>query len=251
MWKIGTGIYIYCVIGALEPLTFPVNAIGGGKVYTVHCNNLAAVVSESPVEKYSVTREHTIAHQKVLEAVLTEHVLLPVRFGTVAKGERQIADSLLKDRFKELKDLLKKMADKTQVGLKVFWPDMDLVFQQIVEENREIGKLKRELAKKPSIKNRDRIIELGSMVEAALQQKKETEMERIMKPLRKLAWDTKESDMYGDQMFVNANFLVEVGRQSEFDAKVNVLSEMYGSGALFKYIGPIPPYNFVEIQFEM
>jgi len=244
--------YIYCIIKAAQPLIFAAKPIGGGqKVFTVHYQDLAAVVSEADSKKYTVNRENAIAHQKVLETVLAEHTLLPVRFGTVTKNESDIIASLLKPRYGELKAMLKNMNDKKQYGLRVLWADEKLVFKEILEENHQIKKLKNKLSKTPAQISLNQQVELGHMVEEALMAKKEACRFGVMKPLSKIACEIKESELYGNQMFVNDNFLIEKSRQEEFDAKVNALAESYGSGVLFKYIGPIPPYNFVEIIVDL
>jgi len=243
-----TSKYVYCIIESAEPLIFAAVPIGGGqRVFTVHYQDLAAVVSESNLKKYTVCREHAIAHQKVLEAVLSERTLLPVRFGTVTETESDVINFLLKPRYKELKTLLKHMNDKNQYGLRVLWSDEKQVFKEILEENSDIKKLKNRLSQIPTHLSLNQQIELGHMVEAALMEKKEVCQSRVMKPLSKIACEVKENDLYGNHMFVNANFLIEKSRQDEFDAMINTLAESYGSGVLFKYIGPIPPYNFVEI----
>ena len=50
-------------------------------------------------------------------------------------------------------------------------------------------------------------------------------------------------------MVVNAAFLVDRGREreEEFDRQVRKLDEELGHRCLFKYVGPVPPYNFVNI----
>lgn len=247
-----TNRYIYCIIKADQPIIFAAQPIGNGqKVFTVHYQDLAAVVSEADSKKYTVNRENAIAHQKVLETVLAEHTLLPVRFGTVTENESDIIASLLKPRYGELKAMLKNMNDKKQYGLRVLWADEKQVFKEILEENPQINKLKKKLSKTPALISLNQQVELGHMVEDALMAKKEACRSGVMKPLSKIACEIKESELYGNQMFVNDNFLIEKSRQEEFDAKINTLAESYGSGVLFKYIGPIPPYNFVEIIVDL
>lgn len=243
----GAGRYIYCIIETPGPLSFAVQPIGAGqKVFTVHYKDIAAVVSEADLKKYAVTRENTMAHQKVLETVLADHTLLPVRFGTVAKNEAAIIAFILESRYEELKELLSGMRNKNQYGLKVLWVDMAKVFQQIVADNPPIKELKNQLSKLP-LADRSLQIELGHMVEAALTSRKDACGSTIMKPLKKIAYDIREGNLYGDEMFVNVNFLVEKDRQAELDAQINSLAESFGPEACFKYIGPIPPYDFVEI----
>ena len=56
------GRYIYCVIEAREPHDFGPIGIGtGSRVYTVHHQNLAAVVSDTPIRIYDPTRENVLA----------------------------------------------------------------------------------------------------------------------------------------------------------------------------------------------
>jgi hypothetical protein len=51
----------------------------------------------------------------------------------------------------------------------------------------------------------------------------------------------------GDEMFMNAAFLVGQGREREFDNVMDDLSEEYGRGIRFLYSGPLPVFNFVNI----
>ena len=48
-------------------------------------------------------------------------------------------------------------------------------------------------------------------------------------------------------MFINASFLVSKGREKEFDNIMEELSETYNNRMKFLYVGPLPPYNFVNI----
>ena len=49
-------------------------------------------------------------------------------------------------------------------------------------------------------------------------------------------------------MIVNAAFLVDRGWEKEFDSKVAELDRKYAERIRFKYIGPGPPYNFVNLR---
>jgi hypothetical protein len=112
----GEGKYIYCIIGCEgEPPFGPIGIGGrGDEVYTVAHLGIAAVVSHSPVKKYPVTREFTMAHQGVMEKVMKDYTVLPVRFDTIAEGTEEASDEerirrqVLQDRHTELDGLLKK-----------------------------------------------------------------------------------------------------------------------------------------------
>ncbi len=51
----------------------------------------------------------------------------------------------------------------------------------------------------------------------------------------------------GDEMFLNAAFLVGRGREKEFDNIMEDLSEEYGQRLRFLYSGPLPVFNFVNL----
>src|SRR5207244_10456665 len=86
------GKYVYCIIEAAEPLRFGPVGIGAdpSEVYTVHYKNLAAVVSDAPLEVLDSTRENVLAHERVNETVMREHTVIPMSFGTIFKTREDI-----------------------------------------------------------------------------------------------------------------------------------------------------------------
>jgi Gas vesicle synthesis protein GvpL/GvpF len=51
-------------------------------------------------------------------------------------------------------------------------------------------------------------------------------------------------------MILNAAFLVSRDQEQRFDARVKELGTRY-SKLTFKYTGPWPPYNFVNIRLKL
>jgi len=56
------------------------------------------------------------------------------------------------------------------------------------------------------------------------------------------------NDVRGDEMIINAAFLIDRGWENEFDSKLSELNSIYAQRIRFKYVGPIPPYNFVNLR---
>ena len=52
---------------------------------------------------------------------------------------------------------------------------------------------------------------------------------------------------FGDQMVTNTAFLVKRDKEEAFDRAVENLTSIYDGTMKLKYVGPIPPCNFVEI----
>ena len=89
--------------------------------------------------------------------------------------------------------------------------------------------------------------EAGKMVEKALVKKKEKEAEIIVDALRRTSVNFKLNRTIGDEMFMNAAFLVDKGREKEFDNIMDDLRGEYKDRVKFMYTGPLPVFNFVNI----
>ncbi len=259
------GKYIYCIIGANENRQYGPIGIGErGDVIETFCHDgLAAVISDSPVKKYPINRKNTICHQKVMEEVMKYHTVLPVRFSTLAEDKEakdgsptlpameRIRERVLIERRQEFIDMLKDMDTKMELGVKALWTDMKTVFNEIVEENPSIKSLKGKIEKiniaNPRQRTHQKRVELGEMVQDALKAKREKLRNIIMGVLKKASCDSRVNKDFGDNMIVNGAFLVEKSKVKEFDNYIDVLNENYKPNVKFKYIGPVPPCNFVEI----
>lgn len=247
------GTYIYCIArtGTLRqaPLGFRSPAVGGGTagpVSAVLFDDLAAIVSRTAVKRYDISRENTLAHQRVVEEAMTHSEVLPVRFGTVAKSPEQVRDGLLRRRYGELHYYLHTVQDRVELGLKVYWQRAGL-FNAIAEGNTRIAALRDAVGAQPPETTHYERIQLGQLVEAAMLRKRDEEAEAILEPLRPLAVEAKVNKILTDTMVLNAAFLVERSQEPAFDAQVNSLEAAWSGRLLFKYAGPLPPYNFVNI----
>jgi len=245
------GKYLYCIIPCSENRTFDADVIGngGGVVHTVPHNGLATVVSDSPTTQYESTRRNMVAHEKVLETVMKEFTLLPVRFGTVADSAspEHAIQKLLRSRFEEFEKLLTDMEDKVELGLKAFWRDEKTIFEEIVAGNTDIRRLRDSLSGRPPEATHFDRISLGEMVKEALNRKRANEAAKILQPLRQLAHRVRENEVMGVRMVANAAFLVDMSREPEFDRAVSKLDEQFGERVTLRYIGSAPPYNFINI----
>lgn len=245
------GQYIYAIVATKQEKSLGPIGIGDqeSEVLTLCYQDIGAVISESPVVKYSVSRANSMAHQKVMEEAMEHYPMLPVRFGAVAEGIDVIKQKLLEGRYKELKELLMYHQDKVELGLKALWPEMKSIFQEIVEENREIGRLKERLMSRKGGPQQDQV-RLGEMVKKALDVKKAREEKRILDSLKGLWVEQKANNLFGDQMITNTAFLVRKDQEKAFDDAIDNLNEIYDGRIKLKYVGPVPPCNFVEITVK-
>jgi hypothetical protein len=246
---INEGKYIYCVIeakGRSEEFG-PIGIGGRGDVlYTICFDDIAAVVSDAPIKKYSIAREYLISHEFAIEEVMKSYVVLPVRFATIAENEDKVRKILEKEhnRFVEL---LKKMENKKEVGLKAVFKE-DMIYKDILANYDEI-RIQKEKTEKGPVQGFV-LMEIGRQVEAALEEEKRKCKEDILNSFEHLVLEVKINHAYGERMIINAAFLLEKTKEAAFDLKVNELAEKYGDKIKFKYVGTVPPFNFVNIEIN-
>ena len=75
----------------------------------------------------------------------------------------------------------------------------------------------------------------------------EDDEQAILDSLRPLAVETRVNDIFGERMIVNAAFLVNRCSEPELDTAIQGLDQQMKDRMLFRYVGPVPPYNFVNL----
>jgi hypothetical protein len=245
------GKYVYCIIREEQPREFGAIGIGAGanRVYTVHYRDLAAVVSDTPIVIYDPTRENVLAHELVNETVMRERTVIPMSFGTVFRSEEDVGE-LLRSAYQAFRDVLDKMQDKIEFGLKVLW-DREKVIGALERTNDEIRRLKDEIDRNAQSSTYFARMQLGRLVESALEETGNAFVSDIHEALKEVAIASRSNKPIGDRMILNAAFLVERDRERAFDEKVREVSRKYEEMLTFKYTGPWPPYNFVNIKLKL
>jgi hypothetical protein len=243
------GRYVYCIIRADRPLYFGPLGLGAepGDVYTVNYRDLAAVVSNTPMVVQEPTRENVMAHQRVNETVMRDHTVIPMSFGTVFRTADDIVE-LLRSAYDAFSDVLEKMKDKVEFGLKVLW-DRDQIVRDIEAEDEDIRRLKAEISGQRGSTYFARM-QYGRLIDQALQARSDRYAAEIFAALRDVAVASRSNKPIGDRMILNAAFLVARDREAEFDERIRELGQRYDCLTL-RYTGPWPPYNFVNIRLKL
>jgi hypothetical protein len=243
------GKYVYCIVEAADQLRFGPIGIGAepSEVYTVHYRNLAAVVSDAPLEVLDSTRENVLAHERVNETVMREHTVIPMSFGTIFKTREDIVE-LLRSAAEAFGDVLNKMQNKLEFGLKVLW-DRDQAIRELENDDEDIGRLKLEISSQngPTYFAR---MQYGRLVDAALQARSERYVAEILNELRDVSVASRINKPIGEKVIMNAAFLISRDREAAFDARVKAVASRFDR-LTFKYTGPWPPYNFVNIRLKL
>lgn len=178
--------YVYGIISASEEVALGPMGLGvpPAEVVTVRHGALAAVVSDGPEGVPDATRDNLLGHERVNEAVMREHTVLPMAFGTVLRSREDVVE-LLRAGQDVFTATLARLEGKLELGLKVFYMARD-----------------------------------GEVV----RQRAEQDADALVRALRAVAVDARVSAPVGERMVLNASFLVEREQVAAFDARVRSLA---------------------------
>ncbi|MEI8004946.1 MAG: GvpL/GvpF family gas vesicle protein [Bacteroidota bacterium] len=245
------GKYIYCIIASNYDVNLGSIGVGGrgDLVSTIGFDGLCMVVSDHPLSRFVVNPENMLAHQKVIEEVMKEfRSVIPIRFGTIAATPDEIRN-LLNRRYSEFMELLRQFENKVELNVRGTWKNMGIIFKEIDKEHTELQKIRAVIEKLKDPEKRNlKIAEAGKLVEQALIEKKAEETDKIVDAFRRSVFEYKMNKTSGDAMFMNTAFLVNSGREVEFDNIMADLGNRFIDRSDFVYTAPLPIFNFIDLK---
>ena len=242
--------YIYGIIKNSNDTISDVTGLDGSSpVYMIAHQDLSCAVSNYFGKEFSsISKEEVIrcllAHQVVVEHMMKEHTVLPVKFGTVLTTSDEV-HSLLSQGHSQFIDALDWIQDKVEVEVAATW-DKNKILKEISTEP-EIIRASNALIDKGQ-QTLEEQIQLGRMVKAFMDKRRSSYREQMLNFLMSLAVDLQPNVLVSDEMVMNVAFLVEKANQGEFDGCVKQLDDLFRNQINFRIIGPLPPYSFATVD---
>ncbi len=251
-WEPGHGAYVYGIVRAQDWASsgpFHQPALPGGDTpRIVWSGDRGVIVSSMPMGEIDPTRRNMMAHTKILEEAMAMGPVLPVRFGTLADRPEMLGQ-VLEAHSTDLESLFMRIAGRVELGVKVFW-NMERLFTEISEEDTKIRQLRDKLAGTSEAQSYYQRIDLGRRIEDALAVKRDQEAAELMALLEPLAVEIETPAVTEDRMILNGAFLVEASREAAFDAVVEDIKARQEERVTLRYVGPVPPYSFVNLSID-
>lgn len=252
------GIYLYAIIPTNEQGFFDVSGLAAldahGAAYTIPHNGIAAVVSPSPLVDYRGLQRmeaaaYLVAHQRVVEQVMEDYPMLPVKFGTVLPDEDTVRH-LLAQGESLFRSNLEKNTGLVQMEVVVLW-NLAKVFEEISQEE-PVAQLKAQIGSRPPEETKAERIAVGRIVHTLLEKRRTALQDRVLPPLREVALDMVVNPSMDDSMVANVALLVESAVQADgreaLDQQLQLLDRELGGRYTFRQVGPLPPYSFATVE---
>ncbi|OGO05766.1 MAG: hypothetical protein A2Y73_07330 [Chloroflexi bacterium RBG_13_56_8] len=247
--------YVYGIIPTGSEVIFEVGGLDGDddEIRALPHGDLAAVIGPSPLASYQGLRreeaiQYLVAHQRVIESVMRDFPVLPVKFGTVLPDESWALRALAQGE-SVFRNALDKLRDRVQMEIVALW-DLGKVFEEIGEEE-PIVQLKARIAEYPPCETETDRISLGRMVQASLEQRRTALQGRLRESLQSVAPDMVVNPCMDDRMVANFALLVDKASRGALDRQLDGLDQEFEGRLLFRCVGPLPPYSFATIEVQM
>jgi len=249
------GRYIYGIINNTEGKNIePFSVKTNEDVYTINYKDISCVVSNSPIHDYtSMLKEALghllIKHQAIIEKIMKDYTIIPMKFGTFAADNDEVIE-VLKRGYSKFGELFSMIDGKIELDLTAAWIDLNSIMQEIARGSNQIRDFRAEIMKKsPDQTFQDRI-KIGMMIKDELDKKREKEQTYIIEYLKEFTIDFQKHSVMDDKMILNCAFLLEKGKESDFDIKLKTLDQEYQQKINFRCIGPLPSYSFFTCQLK-
>lgn len=244
--------YIYGIINDAA-LSNPAMEHVNGEYYSIAYQDISAIVSDSePIDLSVLPKErigaYLFQHQKVLELIMRNHTIIPMRLGRYARDESEMRE-ILQNAYPKLKEALKKLDNKIEIDLVVTWNDFNATLKEIAE-SKDVQEYKQMLLTKPQGITLDDQMQIGLMIKKGIDKKKESLTIPILSTLKEITLNIKVHENADDKMVLNAAFLLEKSKHSYFEKIVNDLNSCFNETLHFRYVGPLPSYCFSTLELK-
>jgi len=197
--------------------------------------------------KLRATRRNVQNHSETLGDLLEKtETLAPVSFGAIL-DDLDSVKKIIEENREDLQTTLDRIANKVEYGVKAYW-DPDEVAQKVGENDKEVQKLKKKVQSGKVGNQYEATVEVGELIDEKIEDKKEELRESILKHLTPVSQEWVENDLFDERMAANLAFLLKRNSQEDFDSAMQELGKDHPGYLTFKYNGPWPPFNFVEME---
>ncbi|MFP5071945.1 GvpL/GvpF family gas vesicle protein [Pseudonocardia nantongensis] len=246
-----SGTYVYGVVAAGSDIPTGLQAVGaeGTDIALLDHRDLAAVVSDIPVDRPLGRRDDLMAHEQVVNAVAEKVTVLPMRFGGVVENDQAVVDELLEENHDFFVEALRAIEGRVQFVLDGRY-DQDELLSGIVGNNSDIAELSESIrGQDPDATYYDRV-RLGERIAAELEEQRTADAEDAEERLAPFADAVLVKQAGGEDGAVNISFLVPRDRRSDFEQAVDALGDEWGDRVALRLVGPVAPFDFLPEPAE-
>jgi len=235
-------LYLYGIIDSSGQIKQSIYGLEGAGVYNIPFCDIGAAVSEICRPPQDITEDAVLEHESIVEKLMADFTVLPVRFQTVIEGRDNLL-SMMRSYYKDFKDNMERLHNKFEFGIKVIWP-ADKIKENIIKALKKEKKLDLDSSSgKRFMKEKFEKYKIDKEFEA-----KADKFIIVMDIFfSKFAVEKENKKLKTENLLLDAVYLVEKDKERNFR---EAFEHVKSSRPDFKYLfsGPWPAYNFVVLS---
>lgn len=242
-----TALLIYGIVPAeVKP---KVEGIGDppGPVKVVKRGEIAALVSEIRADQPLDRAEDLQAFARVVDGMVTETSVIPIRFGAALQDSQAVEEGLLEpnaDQFRAALEELEGLAEFLVRGTYI----EQTVLREVLEENEQAAALRETIRTSPAELTRDTQIALGELINAEIEAKRAADGQFVADALSQAVKDLTVRPPTQELEVVDIAVLVELDKQDELVKTVNAIAEQWQGRVEMRIVGPLAAWDFVAFE---
>jgi len=237
-------LYLYGIIDSSEQVKESIYGLEGSGVYNIPYCDIGAVVSEinQPIQK--VTKGAVLEHEAVIEKLMENFTVLPVRFQTVIEDRDNLL-LMMQSYYNDFKDNLARLHNKLEFGIKVIWA-AEKIRENII---KALKKGKQKKLEPDSLQGRKFMTEKFEKykIDKEFRAKADKFIRVIDIFFSKFAAEKKLGKLKTENLLLDAVYLLEKSQEINFR---EAFEHIKSARPDFKYLfsGPWPAYNFIVLS---
>lgn len=241
----GTGYFVYGIVPEDVTPTDAAEGLGdpAATVSTVRQGQIAALVSEVPLDAALGQPRDLRAYQRLLDGTAGTAPVLPLRFGTVL-ADPEAVERLLADNHDAFLAALNELDDRVEFIIRGRYVERAML-EQILEDVPEAARLRDSVRGRPEESTMDARIRLGEIVNQAVEAMRTTDTGNLIAALDPVTVAAVERQPSHEQDAVHVAVLVENARRRKFEKAVDAIAKRWRGRVELRLLGPLAPYDFV------
>jgi hypothetical protein len=171
------------------------------------------------------------SYRHINSSYFSDYTIVPLRFGNIVEAKDEVRIFLTKT-YNQLKALIENVKGKVEF---------------VVQVKIDLNAAKDKIAQHVDITDR---IAVGKAFFELSETHKVGVYGALKKGLSPLVIDYVETSKINETQIINNSYLIERISEKIFDKAINTIAELSDDVLSFHYIGPLPPYSFVPLEFS-
>jgi Gas vesicle synthesis protein GvpL/GvpF len=235
-----TGCYVYGILPGDVELDAHIDGVGNppGPIRLVRSGELAALVSEVDLSRPLGSPED------LLDSIIADSPVLPLRFGAVLTNEDAVAAELLEPNQDEFAEALDQLDGRAEYLVKGRFVEKALL-EQILSQNSEAAQLADQIRGADPDATRELRIQLGEIINNAVAQEREEGTRLLVSAMKDHCHASLVRDPTHELDAVNVAFLLDADEADELERVADDMRGRWEGLAELRVLGPMAAYDFV------